>query len=72
MAQDILAALEERERTSSTGSLPAWDVAARLEAYVALGFHGKTLNGKADYFREAKGEALRYIASDDADAFEIK
>jgi Trypsin-like peptidase domain/MAP3K TRAFs-binding domain len=71
MAQDILAALDERESKSNTGSLPAWDVATRLEAYVALGLHEKTQKGAADYFRKAEGEALRYIASADADAFEI-
>ncbi|MGH9941902.1 MAG: serine protease [Pyrinomonadaceae bacterium] len=71
LARDILATLADRESKSSTGSLPAWDVATRLEAYVALGLQEKTKKGKQEHFKKAEEVALGYIACDDADAFEI-
>jgi hypothetical protein len=59
LAQDILATLEEREK-QATGAIPAYDRATELESYVALGQHEQAANA-----------ALRYIDSNDADAFEI-
>ena len=59
LAQEILAALSERER-QGPDPLRAWDVATRLEAYVALGRH-----------KDAADTALTYISSSGADAFEI-
>ena len=59
LAQDILATLEEREK-QATGAIPAYDRATELESYVALGQH-----------EQAADAALRYIDSNDADAFEI-
>ena len=60
VARDILQTIEERERQAVVPSLPAYDMATRMEAYVALGRHG-----------EAADAALRYIDSIDANAFEI-
>ena len=59
LAQDILATLEKRENESAD-DLPAWDMATRMEAYVALGRH-----------QDAAGTALRYVDSHGSDAFEL-
>ena len=59
LARDILATLEEQE-TKNDG-LPVWDLATRMEAYVAIG-----------RFEEAIETALKYIAQNDVDAFELR
>ena len=59
LANDILATLEEQEKKNK--GLPVWDLATRMEAYVALG-----------KFQEATETALKYIVQPDADAFELK
>ncbi len=59
LAQAVLAALDERERQSTT-ALPAYDMATALEVFVALGRH-----------QDAVDAALKYVDSIDADAFEI-
>lgn len=59
LAQEILDALKKREMAAIDG-VPAWDIATELEALVALGSH-----------KQAADTALRYIANDGADAFEI-
>lgn len=59
VAQEILATLEEKEK-QATEPLPAYDLATRLEAYVAL-----------DRQMECMDTALRYVECGDADAFEI-
>ena len=60
LARDILQTIEERERQAVVPSLPAYDMATMMEAYVALGRHD-----------EAADAALRYVDSIDANAFEI-
>ena len=59
LALEILATLEEKEK-QCTGDLPAYDMATRMEAYVALGRH-----------KDAASTALTYVDSLDADAFEL-
>lgn len=58
VAKDILATLAERE--SKGEELPTWDIATRMEAYVALGS-----------YQEAAETASRYVDSLYADAFEL-
>ena len=60
LAREILSTIAEME-SQSTGELHAYDEATRMEAHVALG-----------QWRDADTSALRYIDSNDADAFEIK
>jgi len=59
LSQEILAVLARRERQSDSPP-PAFDVATKLEALVALGCDC-----------EASDVALRYVDVSDADAFEI-
>jgi hypothetical protein len=59
LAQVVLAAVQERERQSTT-ALPSWDWATAMEAHVALGRD-----------QDALDAALRFVDSVDADAFEI-
>jgi V8-like Glu-specific endopeptidase len=61
LAREILNTIAEMEAQSVTGNLYAYDEATRMEAYVALG-----------QYSDADTSALRYIDSNDADAFEIK
>lgn len=49
------------KESESAGALQAWDLAIRMEAYVALG-----------RYQEAVNTALLYIACHDADAFELR
>ncbi|HSS18915.1 MAG TPA: serine protease [Pyrinomonadaceae bacterium] len=58
IAYEILKTLADREQEIT--DLPAWDLATRMEAYVALG-----------KYEEAAATALKYIACKDADAFEL-
>ena len=58
-AKEILATIEQRER-DATEPLPAWDVAIRLEANLAL-----------NRYREAIEAASEYIHSFGTDSFEI-
>ena len=60
LAREILSAIAEME-SESTGELHAYDEATRMEAYVALG-----------QWSDADTSALRYVDSNDADAFELK
>ncbi|MFZ2054887.1 MAG: serine protease [Candidatus Aminicenantales bacterium] len=59
-AEQILDVLAARERQTTEPCLPAWDLATRLEAYVAL--------GKEDGAEKA---AIEYIRSTDVDAFAL-
>ena len=58
LAKEILAAIEEEEQNSD--DLPPWDLATKVEAYVALGDT-----------EQAASTARTYVDSSDADAFEI-
>lgn len=58
VAHNILEALEEQEKHDE---LQAWDLATRMEAYVAIG-----------EYQKAKTTALKYISNETADAFELK
>ena len=58
LAKEILAAIEEEEQNSD--ELPPWDLATKVEAYVALGDT-----------EQAASTARTYVDSSDADAFEI-
>jgi hypothetical protein len=60
-AERILVVLDERERAMTVPSLPAWDLATRLEAWVAL--------GKSE---QAERAAIDYVRCSDADAFEFE
>ena len=73
MANEILTTLKYREdrKKEAKGSLDAWDIATRIEAYVALGLNEKSDEVREKYFVEAQRDALNYIHSPDADAFEI-
>lgn len=73
IAQELLETLADRELrlTNTSASLPAWDLATRIEVYVALGAAERTDEGRQNYFRQAEAEALRYIAHPKADAFEV-
>lgn len=73
LARDILETIADREQriTTPASSLPPWDIATRLEVYVALGLHERADADAQKYFRLAEGEALRYISHPEADAFEI-
>lgn len=59
LAREILAAIEEEEQ-SRDDPLPPWDLATRIEAYVALGDTEK-----------AAPAARTYVDNGNADAFEI-
>ncbi|HET7114472.1 MAG TPA: serine protease, partial [Pyrinomonadaceae bacterium] len=59
LAKEILAAIETKEQNSAD-PLPIWDLATRVEAYVAIGDGNK-----------AARAARRYVESRNADAFEI-
>jgi trypsin-like peptidase/tetratricopeptide repeat protein len=59
VAREVLATLAKNEAESAE-PLPAWDVATRMEAFVALGRH-----------KDAVDTALRYVDDTPADAFEI-
>lgn len=59
MARAILATIENND-AESPEPLPAWDVATRMEAFVALG-----------QYKEAADTALRYIDHTPPDAFHI-
>jgi|SRR5687768_1053742 len=59
LAKEILAALEDKEQNSAD-PLPVWDLATRVEAYVAVGDAQK-----------AARAARRYVESRGVDAFEI-
>ena len=59
LARTILAALDQKEEESIEG-LYAWDLATRMEAYVALG-----------QFDQAIGTANQYVVQSGADDFEI-
>ena len=61
LARELLSTIAEMEANSATGNLYAYDEATRMEAHVALG-----------QYDEALESAVRYIDSNDADAFEIK
>lgn len=73
LARDLLETLGDRElRITTPGdSLPAWDLATRLEVYVALGLEEGGAAERQKFFQLAEAEALRYIAHPRADAFEI-
>jgi Trypsin-like peptidase domain/MAP3K TRAFs-binding domain len=73
LARDLLETIADRELriTKPSDSLPAWDLATRLEVYVALGLHEREEEARQKYFRMAESEALRYISHPEADAFEI-
>ena len=58
LARDILETLAEQERVSE---LPVWDLATRMEAYVAIREYQKAIT-----------TALKYISHPDADAFEVR
>ena len=58
LARDILEVLDEQERVSE---LPVWDLATRMEAYVAIREYPKAIT-----------TALKYISHSDADAFELR
>lgn len=60
VATDILKTLSDLESKSETGELPAFAIATRIEAYVALGAYD-----------EAVAAAKAYDQASDADAFEI-
>lgn len=59
LAKEILSAIESKEQNSAD-PLPTWDLATRVEAYVAIG----------DVEKAARS-ARRYVESRGADAFEI-
>jgi len=59
-AEQILNVLAAREGQITEPCLPAWDLATRLEAYVALGNLG-----------EAEKTAIEYVRSTDIDAFAL-
>lgn len=59
VAREVLATIANNE-AEATEPLPAWDVATRMEAFVALG-----------QYKDAADTALRYIDNTPADAFEI-
>ena len=59
VAREVLATIANNE-AEATEPLPAWDVATRMEAFVALG-----------QYQDAADTALRYIDNTPADAFEI-
>ena len=73
LANEILATLTYRAggTKGSKQTLNAWDMATRMEANVALGLNEKTESGRKKYFKKAHADALDYVESDDADAFEI-
>jgi len=73
LANEILTTLAYREdrRKEAKRPLDAWDIATRIEAYVALGLNEKTEDARTKYFVDAQREALNYIHSEYADAFEI-
>ena len=73
LANEILTTLTYREdrRKQANRSLDAWDTAIRVEAYVALGLNETNEALREKYFIEAQRDALSYIHSEDADAFEI-
>lgn len=56
LARNILGALEDQEK-----ELPVWDLATRMEAFVAI-----------REYESATTTALKYISHPDADAFELK
>ena len=58
LANEILATLEEQEKDNE---LPVWDLATRMEAYIAIG-----------KYENATTTALKYISHSGADAFELK
>ncbi|HEX7331862.1 MAG TPA: serine protease [Pyrinomonadaceae bacterium] len=58
LARDILEVLYGQERVSA---LQVWDLATKMEAYVAIG-----------EYQKATTTALKYITHKDADAFELK
>lgn len=60
VADDILKNLQARESRSTTGELPAWELATFIEVHVALG-----------QFDEAIRRAKTYADCKDADAFEV-
>ena len=59
LAKEILAAIEDKEQNSAD-PLPVWDLATRVEAYVAVGDAEKAVRA-----------ARRYVESRGVDAFEI-
>lgn len=70
LATDILAILARQK--DAHGVLPAWDMATKIEAHVALGLQEKEETKAQKHYKEAEKTALSYIASKDADAFEIQ
>ena len=72
-ANEILETLRYREAREAKlrRSLNAWDLATRMEVYIALGLNETNEDHRDEYFTEAQRNALDYIHDKDADAFEI-
>jgi Trypsin-like peptidase domain/MAP3K TRAFs-binding domain len=76
LANDILTTLTYREnrRKASQNQLDAWDLATRIEVYLALGLNETDKGKREAHFTQAQRDALDYIndpRKNAADAFEI-
>lgn len=58
IARCVLDALEKKERSSTESSPPAWDVATRMEACVALGRRDDAVKAAEEYVRSADVNAF--------------